>query len=433
LSRQVSAPAAAFDMKSENPKQKLLSKLAECHEIATIRGSDVVALNSKAILYLRYNKNAGPSDKYRGRFWFGITKSEYDKYRQSNLFIICACLVSPSDVDYVVLPSEDFELIKKNIPLQSGQWKFNLLKTPDNKYTLQVVKGGMYDVTQYLNFFDFSPKEYRRVFSPTLTELNAPKADTTVEVRPPELSDLENELLISARDSANPKRFEVALERFFNEIGFRCKRIGGSGETDVLVYEPFRFIVDGKSTKTDSKSAINFTRIKRHKAQNDADFMVIASVGFDKAVGKDAELEGACLIEIQALAQLLDIHRAFVLSPFDYIEVFKQTGVVDSNKILEFRTKYEARGTTIAKALTIIENLDFQGRTIDEIKGRLDLYCEQKNIRLKSKEEIIKYLSFFSSETLEIINCVDGKYSLRFTPVIARNRLKSVLYKISEK
>ncbi|OGC95242.1 MAG: hypothetical protein A2W25_09120 [candidate division Zixibacteria bacterium RBG_16_53_22] len=290
----------------------------------------------------------------------------------------------------------------------------------------------MYDVTQYLDFFDFSPKEYRRAFSPTLTELNAPKADTTVEVRPPELSDLENELLISARDSANPKRFEVALERFFNEIGFRCKRIGGSGETDVLVFEPFRFIVDGKSTKTDSKSAINFTRIKRHKAQNDADFMVIASVGFDKAVGRDAELEGACLIEIQALVQLLEIHRAFVLSPFDYIEVFKQTGVVGPNKITEFGNKYKAQGATIAKSLTVIENLDFQGRTIDEIKGRLDLYCEQKNIRRITREEIIKHLSFLSSETLNIINCIDGKYSLRFTPGIARSRLKSVLSKVSE-
>lgn len=86
---------------------------------------------------------------------------------------------------------------------------------------------------------------------------------------------LEEELLITSKDSSNPKNFEIALEKFFTELGFRCKRIGGSGETDILVLEPVRFIVDGKSTKADAKSAINFTRIKRHMKEKGGEFMVI--------------------------------------------------------------------------------------------------------------------------------------------------------------
>jgi hypothetical protein len=419
-------------MKNNNPKERLIELLGEGHEITRIRGASVVALNSKAILYLRHNVNDGPDDKYQARFWFGITESEYNKYCKSNLFIICVCVVKPDESDYIVLPVGDFEKIRKNIPLQSGQWKFNLFKTYDNKYLLLIRGGGLYDVTEYLNFFDFSPKEFRRTHAPSYLELSVPKSESNAVTPVGESSDLERELVTSARDSANPKRFEVALERFFNEIGFKCKRIGGSGETDVLVNEPFRFIVDGKSTKTNSKSAINFTRIKRHKTQKNSDFMVIVSVGFDQAVGRDAELEGACLIDIQALIEILKVHREYVLSPFDYIEVFKQTGIIDSDKIMEFRNKHTAQSSTIANAITVIENLDFHARTVDEIKGRLDLYCEQKGLKQLEKEEIIRHLSFFSTGALNIIECTNGKYSLRYIPSVARERLKVITGKLSK-
>ena len=413
-------------VKEDNPKQKLLKLLAEHHEIAPIRGSDIVAVNSKAILYLRYNKNAGPTEKYLGKFWFGITKSEYDKYRRSNFFLVCACGVRPDKVDYIVLPSDDFENIKQNIPLRSGQWKFNLLKTQENKYLLQITKGGIYDVSQYLNFFDFSPRQLRKTFSPAVAEVSAPTMEKPDEKRIEEPSDLENELLTSARDSGNPKRFEVALERFFSEIGFKCHRVGGAGETDILIYEPIRIIVDGKSTKAESKSAINFTRIKRHRAQNNAELMMIVSVGFDPAVGRDAELEGACLIDIDALLELLTIDREFVLSPFDYLKIFQVHGIVDLKAIREFKLHWQRQHDTITKVINLINSMDFTPRPLDEIKGRLDLYCEQKNVVSPAKDEIVEYLTFLSSETFKIISYTEENYSLRYTPEKAKERFKTI-------
>lgn len=414
-------------MPATNPKQALLELLSAHHEITSLRGTDVVALNSKAILYLRYNKNAGPTKKLLGKFWFGVTKSEYDKYSNSNFFIICVCLLNPNQVDYIVFPSCDFDQIKKNIPLQSGQWKFNLLKTIENKYLLQVSKGGMYDISEYLNFFDFSPKEFRKAYSPSFSEIQSPsKTEETKIESMPHIS-LEDELRASARDSSNPKRFEIAIEKALCEIGFIANRIGGAGETDVLVTDPIKFIIDGKSTKADSKSAINFTRIKRHKAQNNASFMVIVSVGFDPAVGKDAELEGACLIEIESLIELLRIHNEFVLSPYNYMEVFQHRGLVDRYVMTEFRDKCKKQHEPLFKAINLIENMDFNPRTLDEIKGRLDLYCEQNNSPKPEKEEIIRFLAFLSSEMLNIINCKDGKYSLWYTPKMAKERIKSVI------
>jgi len=44
-------------MKNFNPKQILVETLEKRYQVESIRGKDVIALNSKAILYVRYSKN----------------------------------------------------------------------------------------------------------------------------------------------------------------------------------------------------------------------------------------------------------------------------------------------------------------------------------------------------------------------------------------
>ena len=414
-------------MEHYNPKKILIDTLELYYEIKSIRGSDIIALNSKAVLYIRSSKNLGSTRSLKGKFWFGVTKSEYEKYYDQNFFIACVCMLGADQIEYIIFPSERFDEIRKEIELQSGQWKFNLLKTNEERYFLQIAKKGKYDVTEFLNYFDFSPIEFRRVYSPPLGEFK-PKA-VKEEAQPTAKAPvpLEDELIMTSKDSANPKNFELALEKFFTQLGFRCKRIGGSGETDVLVTEPVRFIVDGKSTKSDSKASINFTRIKRHMKKNEADFMVIASVGFDPAVGRDAELEGACLIEIGAVLKLLSIHNESALSPFDYVQIFQRHGIVDVKAVKEFELNYKKLNEPIIKVINLIRSMDFTPRPLDEIKGRLELYCEQNDLISPSRSEIIEYLAFLSSEMLNIIGCTNNNFSLRYTPRMAQERFKSVL------
>jgi len=77
-------------MKDFNPKQILVETLEKWYQVKSIRGKDVIALNSKAILYVRYSKNLSRTKDLLGKFWFGITKSEYEKYADEYLFIVCA-------------------------------------------------------------------------------------------------------------------------------------------------------------------------------------------------------------------------------------------------------------------------------------------------------------------------------------------------------
>lgn len=415
-------------MKDFNPKHVLLETLKKRYHIESLRGSDIVALNSRAILYIRYNKNAGATKNFMGRFWFGITKSEYDKYSNQNLFIVCACVFGPEKIDYLVFPADTFDEIKKDIELHSGQWKFNLLKTNEKKYLLQVSQKGKYDVTEFVNYFDFSPREFRRAYSPELGEFqDRVTKKEEIPAAPPMPVSLEDELLATAKDSINPKNFELALERVFTEIGFRCKRVSGPRETDILVLEPVRFIVDGKSTKADSKSGINFTRIKRHMKENRGEFMVVVSVGFDPAVGRDAEMEGATLIDIETLITILRIHREHVLSPLDYIELFRQPGLIGHKEVSLLQERLGHERSLLNKSLLLLENLDFAPRNIDEIKGRVDVYCEQRGIAKIERAEIESFLIFLSHELLKVVAQEDNKYSLRFTPPSAREKLKSII------
>lgn len=420
-------------MEQPNPKQVLLETLKKQYRIESIRGSDIVALNSKAILYIRYNKNAGATRNLIGKFWFGITKSEYDKYYTQNLFIVCACVFSLEEIDYLVFPSDKFDELRKDISLRSGQWKFNLLKTNGKKWFLQISRRGKYEVTEFLNYFDFSPSGLRRVYWPSLGEFQAKVSKEETLPIHDEPIPLEDELLKTAKDSDNPKNFELALEKFFSEIGFRCKRIGGPGETDILVLEPVRFVVDGKSTKTDTKSNINFTRIKRHMKENNGEFMVIVSVGFDPAVAKDAEMEGAALIDVQSLITMLKIQGECVLSPFDYVQILKQPGMISSERLSKLRERIEYQKDTVTKSLILLENLDFTPRNIDEIKGRTDLYCEQNKTAKIERTEIESLLLFLSHDILSIVEQENSKYSLRFTSKSSGEKLKNVIRILSAK
>jgi hypothetical protein len=60
-------------------------------------------------------------------------------------------------------------------------------------------------------------------------------------------------------------------------------------------------------------SHINFTRIKQHCHAHNAAAMVVVSVGFQPAVIRDAELEGAGLLTVDTLCQLLTLHQRLPL------------------------------------------------------------------------------------------------------------------------
>ena len=91
-----------------------------------------------------------------------------------------------------------------------------------------------------------------------------------------------------AEGKASGVAFEEAIAEIFNFMGFDARRIGGSGDTDVVVCwkdndgKNITAIVDGKSKSSGfvSHSDISDVAIDTHKDKNNADYVAIVGPGF---------------------------------------------------------------------------------------------------------------------------------------------------------
>ena len=119
----------------------------------------------------------------------------------------------------------------------------------------------------------------------------APKSDTAIEQS--EVQNLVGALLRSSTDPsaenmASGAAFETSIEKCFRYMGFRAKRISGSGDTDVLVEwtdsrgHLHTAIVDGKSTSSGRVAHNNVSElaIDTHKEKNSAEFVAIVAPAF---------------------------------------------------------------------------------------------------------------------------------------------------------
>ncbi|MCX7001622.1 MAG: hypothetical protein NT106_15225 [Candidatus Sumerlaeota bacterium] len=409
-----------------NPKDLLIEILRKNHNVVKIRGSDIIRINSSAILYLRYNKNAGITKIYKGKFWFGITKSEYEKYSNENLYIVCVCCVTNEEIDYITFPKDVFDEIKSKIELHAGQWKFTLFKDFEGKYFLNLSNVGKFLVDDYVNCIDFSPLSLKRALTP-LPEIIA-KPEVHIHTNIEDNLSLIEQIRIYSKASDKPDKFEKSLLAYFKFLGFEAERIGGPGEPDILVKNPYVFVVDAKSTKLDSKGTINFTRIKRHKIQNNARYMIIISGCFQPAVIKDAKLENACLLNVDTLEKLYNLFNESLFSPLDIEYILSKSGLITDEDLTPLRIKRDNKKQFFQNLEKIIINMDFTPKSVEEIKGRLDYYCDINKLIPVSEKDILQAIEFLNREYIKIIDMTGSKYFLRYNKEITLSIFRRITH-----
>lgn len=118
-----------------------------------------------------------------------------------------------------------------------------------------------------------------------------------------------------AEGKASGVAFEEAIVNIFSFMGFDAKRIGGSGDTDVIVRwkdeegKSIIAIVDGKSKSggSVSHSDVSDVAIDTHKEKNNADYVAIVGPGFSgDTIRNHARKKGFALITD---AELIEIAR----------------------------------------------------------------------------------------------------------------------------
>ena len=92
----------------------------------------------------------------------------------------------------------------------------------------------------------------------------------------------------SAEGKASGVAFEEEITKIFRYMGFEAKRIGGSGNTDVVVKwknddgEVITGIIDAKSKSNGqvSHGDVSDVAIETHKEKNNADYVAIIGANF---------------------------------------------------------------------------------------------------------------------------------------------------------
>lgn len=227
-----------------------------------------------------------------------------------------------------------------------------------------------------------------------------------------------------AEGKASGVAFEENIAAVFRYMGFDASRIGGAGNTDVIVRwkddegEIITAIVDGKSksTGTVTHGDISDVAIETHKEKNNADYVAIVGPGFSGDTIKDyARKKGFALITDKELADIAVNARVLGLSLVDVALLFK---VPNGLSQLDELMNTEKRKLEI---ITLVINTFKQEQEAMAGLSARDLYFILRRTSVSpSLEELINTFELLSTEEIGVLTQIkkdsateNNTYSMR--------------------
>lgn len=172
------------------------------------------------------------------------------------------------------------------------------------------------------------PDVARRVLRDDAPIGESPKVFPLIQ---PDPQSIESELREAARDSKNPGRLEAAVADAFSFLGFTAERVGGSGETDVLLTAPlgkqhYKVVVDAKSTSQArvADSQIKWHAIDHHREKSGARYACIVGAGFAGGyLEQEAKRNNVTLLTIDELIEIIKCHNETPLTLTELEAIFR--------------------------------------------------------------------------------------------------------------
>ncbi|MBQ9413732.1 MAG: hypothetical protein IJU16_01235 [Clostridia bacterium] len=240
-------------------------------------------------------------------------------------------------------------------------------------------------------------------------------SDTTVIVSKPSADLLFEKLSISARDplaesKASGVAFEESIAAIFLYMGFDSKRVGGAGNTDVIVRwkdtdgKTITAIVDGKSKSsgTVTHTDISDVAIETHKEKNNAEYVAIIGPGFSgDTIKNHARKKGFALITDAELIDIAKNSQILGLSLSEISTLFKvPNGLAQLNELISTKKREQ-------DILTLVISTFKQEQDAMESLSARDLYFLLRGIDLSpSLEELINAFETLSKDEIGILTQV---------------------------
>lgn len=226
--------------------------------------------------------------------------------------------------------------------------------------------------------------------------------------------------------------FEEAIADIFRFMGFKAERIGGSGDTDVVVKwkdEEDKYIVaiiDGKSKSGGqvSHGDISDVAIDAHKEKNNADYVAIVGPGFSgNTIQNHARKKGFSLITDGQLIEIASASKEIGLSLSEIALAFQ---VPNGLSQLEEIISTKKRELNIISE--VISKFLREQELLDGLSPR-DLFLLLRNSNESpSLDELIGAFETLAREEIGILRKVDGKNSPENVRYILKGAEKSINY-----
>ena len=236
-----------------------------------------------------------------------------------------------------------------------------------------------------------------------------------------------------AENKASGVAFEERIAEVFRYMGFNAKRIGGSGDTDVVVHwrksngDIATAIVDGKSKTSGlvSHSDVSDVALDTHKEKNNAEYVAIVGADFSgNTIKNHAAKKGIALIKVEDLQKVACSAKKLGLTLEEVSLMFKADGLSEVYEIIEAKAR-ESQVITI-----VVSTLKREQEALGSLSAR-DLYLLLRNTDLSpSLDELVEILDLLSQKEIQVVSIVNKSpdkenitYELRPVKPIA-NRLR---------
>lgn len=325
------------------------------------------------------------------------------------------------------------EASKYGINTEKSRWIMGLL-----------IEAGILEETQYLHV---KATRLGNAFAAELPMMQADlieikssiSSENTIE-KPDETDENDRQRLFdslseSARDpmaegKASGVAFEENIAAMYRFMGFDAVRIGGAGNTDVVIKwkdesgKTITAIVDGKSKSsgTVTHTDVSDVAIETHKEKNDADYVAIVGPGFGGDTIKNfARKKGFALITDNELIDIAVNVKKLGLSLTEIALMFK---VPNGGAELEELINSKRRQLEIVSL--IVKTFKQEQEVMDSLSAR-DLYFLLRGTEVSpSLEELINVFELLSTEEMGVLTMIKKGSPIENTTYAMRNEVQVV-------
>ena len=250
-----------------------------------------------------------------------------------------------------------------------------------------------------------------------------------------ELNQIIERLANSSRDSiAEGKQpgaaFEESIAEIFRFMGFKAERIGGAGDTDVVVCwqdedgNNITAIVDGKSKSSGkvSHSDISDVAIDTHKDLNDAEYVAIIGPGFSgDTIRNLARKKGYVLVTNNQISEIALASDSIGLSPQEVGLLFQVSKGLSKLEELIVTKQRELEIISI-----IITRLNQEQEILGGLSARDIFFMSRTTSVAPSLEELLEVVETLSRPEIGAIHSTNRAHTPENTTYVLGDAKKTV-------